>query len=131
MKSNNSLRHDYKQYKIHIIYIYTYTLEHACSMLGKVKHNIPKWWFNGDVPLYKVNNHLKQIHVYVYMIVYNFIIQPNYSQHNSIHIKTRHNHIYIHKYNYIHIDIKSQYLRIENTSRYKFSKNRKKKLDKI
>lgn len=100
-------------------------------MLGKVKHNIPKWWFNGDVPLYKVNNHLKQIHVYVYMIVYNFIIQPNYSQHNSIHIKTRHNHIYIHKYNYIHIDIKSQYLRIENTSRYKFSKNRKKKLDKI
>ena len=34
------------------------------KLVGKNK-NIPqiKWWFNGDAPWYKVNNHLKQIKV--------------------------------------------------------------------
>ena len=35
-------------------------------MPGNSKKNIiyPKWWFDGDLPWYKVKHHLKQIQVY-------------------------------------------------------------------
>ena len=37
-------------------------------MLGKSKNSRPTWWFNGDLPWYKVNNHLKQIQdTYIYL----------------------------------------------------------------
>ena len=42
--NRNSLQHDYIQHNIYI-YTHMYTLEHACSMLGKVKHILPNGGF--------------------------------------------------------------------------------------
>ena len=42
-------------------------------MLGKSNNYFLKWWFNGDLPRYKVKNHLRQSQVYTISVQDNFM----------------------------------------------------------
>ena len=33
----------------------------ACLVIGKKQKYVPQWWLNGDLPWYKIKNHLEQI----------------------------------------------------------------------